>query len=70
MADLALQACGESVADPERVHLKDIFGSAWIPKEAAAVIKDAVAKMQTEGNIGQSNRWQTLEYWAAEYLQQ
>jgi hypothetical protein len=26
--------------------------------------------MQTEGNIGQSNRWQALEYWAAEYLQQ
>jgi len=70
MADLALQASGVSVEDPERVHLKDIFGSGWIPKEAATVIKAAVAKMQTEGNIGQSNRWQALEYWAAEYLQQ
>ena len=70
MADLALQACGVSVGDPERVHVKDIFGSTWIPKEAAAVIKDAVAKMQTEGNIGQTNRWQALEYWAAKYLQQ
>jgi hypothetical protein len=70
MADLALQASGVSVDDPERVHLKDIFGSAWIPKEAAAVIKDAVAKMQTEGSIGQSNRWQAIEFWAAEYLQQ
>jgi len=70
MADLALEASGVSVADPERVHLKDIFGSAWIPKDAAAVIKDAVAKMQTEGSIGQSNRWQAIEFWAAEYLQQ
>ena len=70
MADIALQACGVSVDDPERVHLKDIFGSAWIPKEAAAVVKDALAKMHAEGNIGQSNRWQAIEFWAAEYLQQ
>jgi len=70
MADLALQASGVSVEDPERVHLKDLFGSTWIPKEAAAVVKDALAKMQTEGSIGKSNRWQALEYWAAEYLQQ
>jgi hypothetical protein len=70
MASLALEACGVSAQDPERVNLKDIFGSAWIPKQAAAVIKDAVAKMQIEGSIGKSNRWQALEYWAAEYLQQ
>jgi hypothetical protein len=69
MADLSLEAAGISVQDPERVHLKDLFGTSWVPKEAAAVIKDAVAKMQTEGSIGQSNRWQALEYWAAEYLQ-
>jgi hypothetical protein len=70
MADLALQACGESVADPERVHLKDIFGTAWVPKEAASVIRDAVQKMVKADDIGQTNRWQALEYWAAEYLQQ
>jgi hypothetical protein len=70
MADLALQASGVSVEDPERVHLKDIFGSGWIPKEAAAVIREAVQKMMKAGDIGQTNRWQALEYWAAEYLQQ
>ena len=70
MADLALQASGVSVDDTERVNLKDVFGSAWIPKEAAAVVKDALAKMQAQGNIGQSNRWQAIEFWAAEYLQQ
>jgi len=70
MADLALQACGESVAGPERVHLKDIFGATWLPKEAASVIRDAVQKMVKAGDIGQTNRWQALEYWAAEYLQE
>ena len=70
LADLALQACGVSVEDPERVHVKDIFGTAWVPKEAAIVIKDAVQKMVKAGEIGQTNRWQALEYWAAEHLQQ
>jgi hypothetical protein len=70
MADLALGACGASVEDPERVHLKDIFGTAWVPKEAGAAIRAAVAKMTEAGDIGQTNRWQALEYWAAEYLQQ
>jgi hypothetical protein len=70
MADLALEACGVSVQGPERVHVKDLLGSVWIPTEAAAVIQDALAKMQEDGNVQKSNRWQALEYWAAEYLQQ
>jgi ParB-like chromosome segregation protein Spo0J len=68
MADLALQASGVSVEDPERVHLKDLLGSAWVPREAAAVIRQALQKMLKAGNVGQTNRWQALEYWAAEYL--
>jgi hypothetical protein len=68
MADLVLQTSGVAVEDPERVHLKDIFGTAWVPKEAASVIRDAVQKMVKSGDIGQSNRWQALEYWAAEYI--
>jgi hypothetical protein len=68
MADLALHASGVSVEDPERVHLKDIFGTAWLPKEAASVIRDAVQNMVEAGDIGQTNRWQALELWAAEYL--
>jgi hypothetical protein len=69
MADLALQACAVSVEDPERVHLKDIFGTAWVPKEAASVIRDAVQKMVEAGDIGQTNRWQATELWAVDYLQ-
>ena len=68
MADLALQACGESVADPERVHLKDIFGTAWVPKEAAKVIRDAVQKMTEAGDLAPGNKWQFLELVSAEYL--
>ena len=67
---MALEACGASVEGPERVHLKDTLGTAWLPREAALVIRDAVQKMVKAGDIGQTNRWQALEYWAAEYLQQ
>ena len=66
MADLSMQACGVSVEQPERVHLKDIFGTAFIPKEAAEVVKSALAAMLKAGDISQTNRWQALEYWAAE----
>jgi hypothetical protein len=66
MADLAVQACGVSVEQPERVHLKDIFGTAYIPKEAAEVVKSALAAMLKAGDISQTNRWQALEYWAAD----
>jgi len=66
MADLAMQASGVSVEQPERVHLKDIFGTAFIPKEAAEVVKSALAAMLKAGDISQTNRWQALEYWAAE----
>ena len=68
MADLALQACGESVSDPERESLRDIFGTSWVPKAAASVIRDAIKKMVAAGDVGHTNRWQALEYWAAEYV--
>jgi ParB/Sulfiredoxin domain len=68
MADLAMEACGVSVEQPERAHLKDIFGTSWIPKEAAFPIANAVKKMMEAGDIGQTNKWQALEFWAADYL--
>lgn len=66
MADLAMEACGASVEGPERVHLKDIFGTVYIPKEAADVVKSALKAMLKTGDISPTNRWQALEYWAAE----
>jgi len=66
MADLALEASGVSVEGPDRVHLKDLFGTAYIPKEAAEVVKSALAAMLKAGDISQTNRWQALEYWASD----
>jgi ParB-like chromosome segregation protein Spo0J len=68
MADLALEACGVSVEQPERVHLKDIFGTTWVPKEAASGLSEAVQKMVKAGDISQTNRWQALEFWAVDFL--
>jgi ParB-like chromosome segregation protein Spo0J len=69
MADLAMEACGQSVEGTERVHLKDIFGTSYIPKEAAAVVKSAVEAMMKAGDIGKANKWQALEFMAAEFMQ-
>ena len=68
MAELAMTACGKSVAEGERIHIKDLVGSAWIPRDAALIIKRAVDKMLKDGNIGPSNKWQALEFLAADFL--
>ena len=52
----------------EWTQLTSIFGSPAIPAEAAAVITEALKKMEEGGEIGKKNRWQALEYWAASYL--
>lgn len=54
--------------DKEWVQLTEIFGGSAIPKESADVIKDAVKKMASEGIIGAKNKWQFIEYLAADYL--
>lgn len=52
----------------EWTQLTSIFGSPAIPAEAASVINEALKKMEESGEIGKKNRWQALEYWAANYL--
>jgi hypothetical protein len=42
------------------------FGTVYIPKEAAEVVKSALKAMLKAGDISPANRWQVLEYWAAE----
>jgi hypothetical protein len=68
IAELSLQACGVSVEGLGRVSLRDLFGSAWVPAEAAAVIRQALQKMLEAGDVCQTNRWQAIEFWAFEYL--
>lgn len=52
----------------EWVQLSNLLGSPAIPKEAADIIEEALKKMTQEGEIGAKNKWQALEYWAANYL--
>lgn len=52
----------------EWVQLTNIFGSPAIPKEAADLITEALKKMEENGEVGTKNKWQALEYWAADYL--
>jgi hypothetical protein len=49
------------------VYLTDIFG-ARVPREVGKVLQQALEKMQENGDVTDKNRWQMLEYLAADYL--
>ena len=50
------------------VPLASVTGTDTIPPESARVIKQAVDTMMAREEVGAKNRWQALEYWAADYL--
>lgn len=50
------------------VPLVSIFGNDEVPPGVARVLARAVEKMKDAGDIGDKNRFQALEYLAAEYL--
>lgn len=50
------------------VPLSAVLGSEFVPAKAAAVLARALAHMAEQGHIKNTNRWQALEYWAADYL--
>lgn len=52
----------------EWVQLTTLFGSPAIPKESADVIMEALKKMTDDGTVGPKNKWEALEYWAADFL--
>ena len=54
--------------DMEWTYLAKVFGSAAIPAESAEIIKKALKKAEKEGTITSKNKWQMIEYWAADYL--
>lgn len=61
--------CGEKFTAGDRwVKLEDIIGSSVVSEGAADVIRQAVDDMVAKGIIGERNRWQAVEYMAAEYL--
>lgn len=68
MAEIVLEHMGEEIEDYERMALRDVFKSAYIPKDSADVILQAIKKAEKDGVISNKNKWQILEYWAADYL--
>jgi len=70
MAELARQQMGvEPEWDEEdRVPLRDLVSSFYVPRDAASVIEEAVAKMVDAGDITAEAKWRAIELWAADYL--
>lgn len=48
--------------------MESLITDSAVPAEAAEIIQEAVKKMADEGVIGSKNKWQAIEYLAAEYL--
>lgn len=58
----------EELKDGSWVTLDSVLGARAIPAEAAAVLKQAIERMEADGTIHSRNRFQVIEYLAAEYL--
>ena len=50
------------------IKLASLFHTTAIPPSSAYVISIAIKKALRDGDIRERNRWQILEYWAADYL--
>lgn len=51
MAELALESCGKEPVEREAVHLKDLFGTAWVAKDVAETAKKLIKKMIDRGIV-------------------
>lgn len=56
------------LAETGWVSIDSILGSRMVPAEAAKVIVEALDLLETRGDITPKNRWQGLEFIAAEFL--
>lgn len=54
--------------DIEWISIAKIIGGNAIPRESAEVIDAAIKKMQKNGEVTDKNKWEALEYLAADYL--
>lgn len=52
----------------EWVSISKAIGTTLIPKSSIDIIKKAIEKMQKNGIINEKNKWQFIEYMAAEYM--
>ncbi len=68
MADIVAVELGEEPPEQERISLRDLFKTGYIPREAASVISQALERMEKNGDITKKNQWRALELWAADFL--
>lgn len=52
----------------EKTALKDLFGVAYIPKESAEIINQAIIKIKKDKKIADKDSWKIMEILAKEYL--
>jgi len=57
------------VPDGSWVRMKYIFGLSVLPPESAAIVIRAVNLAASLGDVSRRARWQIIEFWAAQYLQ-
>lgn len=58
----------EEAKHKEWIPLSTIFNHHKVPAKSAAVIKKAVDRMLSSGDITKQHKWEALEYWATNYL--
>lgn len=61
---------GWTIEGPNRswVPLSSIFGTDYVPLDAARVVQRAVEKLLSRESIPKRSAWRALELWAADYL--
>lgn len=64
LAELAMRAMGEELQEHERVSLRDLLGSAYMPKGSADVIRRALNLAEKTGISTKKTAWKAVEAWA------
>jgi len=73
-AEALVDLCRREAGELERqlgegwVTIESVVGQRTIPGGVAQVLKDALDRMEMSGDLGSKNRFQGLEYLAAEYM--
>lgn len=69
-AQIVLEHLGEDPGDSGGVvALRDLFGTSYVPDKSAETIEKAIKKAVKDGEITRGDRWQLLEYLAADYTE-
>lgn len=61
MAEIVNQHFGDEPEEQERVALRDIFGTGYIPKETADKLIKIIEKVKKEQKLNSSEKWKVLD---------